>query len=135
MKTDTLIFIWREVIISELFFFSGKVNNNGLISFVFANEGYTPEEFPLNDTFFNAPLIAPYWADVDTTGTGNVWYRQTSDEEEITKVRGIVANAFPSLQKDFLATQVLFIATWDKVGYFFSGTDKVINNYFVNMNE
>ena len=38
------------------------VNINGNLSFSSAVEGYTPESFPISDQ----PLIAPFWADVDT---------------------------------------------------------------------
>ena len=29
-------------------------------------------------SFLTYPIIAPYWADVDTRGTGSVYYRETS---------------------------------------------------------
>ena len=69
------------------------------------------------------PIIAPYWADVDTRGTGIVWYRSTSDPEIILRVRNEIAVAFPQLM--FMAREVL-IVTWDNVGYFDQKIDKVI---------
>ena len=75
--------------------------------------------FPLN-----YPIIAPYWADVDTLGTGSVYYRETSNTSIISTVASHVSNAFPS-QSPFNATSVV-IATWDRVGYYSQRTDKVI---------
>ena len=62
-----------NIIIINLY---SKVNNNGDISFDDPVPTYTPQEFPLD----NFPLIAPFWADVDTRGTGMVWYRNASEE-------------------------------------------------------
>ena len=54
---------------SGLRFFGGPyttfyVNNNGNISFAGAEGTYTPTAFPVA----SQPMIAPYWADVDTRG-------------------------------------------------------------------
>ena len=80
---------------------------------------YTPSPFPLAYT-----IIAPYWADVDTRGTGSVYYRETSNASIISTVASHVSNAFPS-QSPFYATSVV-IATWYRVGYYDQHTDKVI---------
>ena len=98
------------------------MNNNGDISFTEALSGYTPERFPLNNS---VPVIAPYWADVDTRGTGNVWYRLTTVPEIILRVRNEIAVAFPQLSTSFIAQEVV-VATWDRVGYYERQTDKVI---------
>ena len=73
---------------------------------------YTPDPFPLGG---DRILIAPYWADVDTTGTGTVWYRET------TGALPTFLNA--SVQDP--GSVLLFIATWDHVGYFNGHSDKV----------
>ena len=96
------------------------MNNNGDISFTTAVPGFTPTSFPLSD---NLELIAPYWADVDTRGTGNVWYRQSEDLSLLNRAGDEIRAAFPSL--GFFTPSYLFIATWDHVGYFSSHTDKV----------
>ena len=44
-----------------------------------------------------------------------MWYRVTTNNEIIQRVRDEVSNAFPELTT-FSATEV-FIATWDHVGY------------------
>ena len=53
-----------------------QVNTNGAISFQIAVSQYTPDPFPLNGS---RALIAPFWADVDTTGTGDVWYHKSTN--------------------------------------------------------
>ena len=53
-----------------------QVNDNGVISFGSRYNVRTPLSLPLNGT---DKIIAPYWADVDTRGTGQVFYRQTTD--------------------------------------------------------
>ena len=95
------------------------MNNNGDISFTTAVSSFTPDPFPLSG---DLELIAPYWADVDTTGTGVVWYRQTGDSVLLNRARDDIRAAFTAL--DFTPSY-LFIATWDHVGYFSSHTDKV----------
>ena len=77
--------------------------------------------FPLRD---GRKFVAPFWADVDTTNAGDVWYRETTSQDLLTKANMQIMQAFP-LQIPFTATH-LFIATWDKVGYFDSKMDKVI---------
>ncbi len=70
------------------------INNNGNISFENSLWEYTPEAFPISDQ----PMIAPYWGDVDTLGTGSV-YVASPDENTV-------------------------VITWDEVGYFPAATDK-----------
>ena len=105
-----------------------QVNNNGVISFNAPVSAYTPLPFPLD----NGPLIAPFWADVDTTlpdgyvpGTprGHVWYRVTSELSSVLSVREYVQQYFES-DTDFIPNEIL-IATWDHVGYYDKKTDKV----------
>ena len=68
-------------------------------------------------------VIAPYWADVDTTGTGVVWFRETSNASLLNRVRRDIQDAF--VNQRFFEPTTLFIATWDHVGYFFNHTDLV----------
>ena len=97
-----------------------QVNNNGDISFTGPISTFTPQAFPLSG---NLQLIAPYWADVDTRGTGSVWYRQTTDTQLLARARDEIRAAFIN-QASFNPTS-LFIATWDHVGYYNRRTDKV----------
>ena len=89
------------------------------MSYLSALNDYRVLTFPLN-----YPVIAPYWADVDTLGTGSVYYRETSNTSIISTVASHVSNAFPS-QSPFNPISVV-IATWYRVGYYSQRTDKVI---------
>lgn len=70
------------------------VNNNGNVTFDYGLGSYTPWGFPSGDN----PMLAPFFADVDTRGTGSVWYK-------------IEANRM--------------IVIWDHVGYYSYGDDKL----------
>ena len=58
-------------------------------------------------------MIAAYWADVDTTNLGTVYYRETRDNAYLEAVRDEIRAVYGGT---FTPT-TLFIATWDKVGY------------------
>lgn len=70
------------------------VNNNGNVTFDYGLYSYTPWGFPSGDN----PMLAPFFADVDTRGAGSVWYK-------------IEANRM--------------IVIWDHVGYYSYGVDKL----------
>lgn len=72
------------------------INNNGNISFGAGYSTYTPTGFPVS----GFPMIAPFWADVDTRGAGSglCYYKLESSR---------------------------LIVTWDAVGYFNSNFDKL----------
>ncbi len=75
------------------------INNNGNISFGSPYYTYTPTGFPVNAY----PMIAPFWADVDTrnSASGLVWYRSEPNR---------------------------LVVIWDHVGYYNTKADK--NNTF-----
>ena len=100
-----------------------QVNNTGYLFFGAAWLNLVPTAFP----FATNPLVAPYLADVDTTGTGSVWYRSTQNATLLAKA----VNDTQALFGTF-SPQWLFIATWDRVGYNPSGTDKV-GNVFLHL--
>ena len=94
------------------------MNNNGDLTFNAAYSGYTPQPFPIQGN----PMIAPFFADVDTRGTGKVWYRTTTNSALLAKA----VNDIPSIiAGPNFSPLWLFIATWDHVGYYNSHTDKV----------
>ncbi len=76
------------------------VNNNGNITFNGPLSAFTP--FNLNTT--NVPIIAPFFADVDTRGTGSGLTRYGTD----------TVNGRPA-----------FCVNWINVGYFASRVDKL----------
>ena len=66
--------------------------------------------FPLGD---GRKFVAPFWADVDTTvaNAGDVWYRETTSQDLLTKANMQIQQAFP-LQMPFTATHLSsYIAT------------------------
>ncbi len=102
-----------------------QLNNNGILSFSRPVSGYSPETFPLSS---NLKVVAPYWADVDTSGTGTVWYRQTTDKQILERAQYDVTKdptLFPALNLGDFSPSLVFIATWDHVGYYSRRTDKV----------
>lgn len=70
------------------------INNNGNLSFDGGYSSYTPWGFPIA----GYPMVAPFFADVDTRGAGNVYYK-------------IEANRLTVI--------------WDHVGYYNAATDKI----------
>jgi len=97
-----------------------QINDNGVISFESHYNVRTPLSFPLSG---NSKIIAPYWADVDISGTGNIYYRQTTDPSLLARATIEIRAAFP-MSHNITITNLL-IATWDKVGYYYWKTDKV----------
>ena len=97
-----------------------KVNDNGIISFNSKYGVYTPLVLPLSSSY---RIIAPYWADVDTRGTGKIYYRQTSDPNLLAKATNEIRQGYPESQNTTITN--LLIATWNAVGYYFNKTDKV----------
>ncbi|ESO97555.1 hypothetical protein LOTGIDRAFT_208735 [Lottia gigantea] len=67
-------------------------------------------------------IIAVYLSDVDTRGTGKVYYRETQDKSSLQRAALDIQTHFTG-QESFEPTS-LFIVTWDKVGYYKQGTDK-----------
>jgi len=99
-----------------------QVNTNGVISLGKKYSTLSPRSLPLTTT---DKIIAPYWADVDTRGIRNVYYRQTTDHSLLTRATIEIRRAYPMLQNLTITNTV--IATWDSVGYYYQSTDKVSN--------
>jgi hypothetical protein len=86
------------------------VNNNGSVSFGNAVGAYTPSAITGNTA---TPLIAPFWADVDTRGgSGNISAGGTSTGTNL-------------VYYDINTANNTFTVTWDDVGYYSSATNKV----------
>ena len=83
------------------------INNNGNITFGSPTGTYTPSVI---DAGLNNPIIAVFWADVDTRGHGNVYY-------------------------DLDAADGVMTITWDDVGYFPSQSDKLNSFQLVLISE
>ena len=80
---------------------------------------YIPRALPVN----GARFIAPYWADTDLRGIGQVYYRQTNDPALLARATNDIQRAY-RLSRNVIVTN-LVIVTWDAVGYYNFGTDKV----------
>ena len=100
-----------------------QINDNGVISFArnFAHSYRTPRSLPLHGTAF----IAPYWADVDTTEAGEIFYRESYDPSLLTRASKEIQMAL-SLNGS-IEIKHLLIVTWNAVGYYYKGSDKVCN--------
>ncbi|MRW85850.1 PEP-CTERM sorting domain-containing protein [Pseudoduganella sp. FT26W] len=87
------------------------VNTNGAVSFTrgLNSTEYQPSFFP---TAGLPPIIAPYFADLDTSNTGNVWYRTVSDSSQLSALGSDIKKL--SLGSIFNPT-VAEIITWDHV--------------------
>ena len=93
------------------------MNINGAVSFNQPFTEFSPMPFPRG---YSVPIIAPFWADVDTRcGDGNVFYRQTTSNSIRDKAASDIGN-LPSLSSAFYPSLVL-IVTWDEVGYYSCG--------------
>jgi len=100
------------------------VNNNGNITFTSPLSDFTPFVFPSGNK-----IIAPYFADVDTTGPpdvsgdglDDVYFSERTHQSDLIVISTIVNKAFGGA---FAATSA-FVATWDHVGYFSSNVDKL----------
>jgi len=68
-------------------------------------------------------IIAPYWIDVDTRGTGDIYYRQTTNPSLLARTTSEIRAAFPISQNATITN--LLIVTWDRVGYFYWQNNKV----------
>ena len=77
-------------------------------------------QFPQD--MMDQPLIAPYLADVDTTGTGNVYYRYGNAAADLEYANEFIRNTGTFVSSS--ASQIV-VVTWDRVGYYRSKTDKV----------
>ncbi|NXG16166.1 NID2 protein, partial [Grallaria varia] len=92
---------------------SPQVGTNGVISTQdFPRETqYVDDDFPTD-----FPVIAPFLADLDTSGDrGNIYYRQDDSPDVLDQAVGYIQAGFPRTAGSFVPTNA-FIATWEDVG-------------------
>ncbi|NWS63864.1 NID2 protein, partial [Chunga burmeisteri] len=90
-----------------------QVGTNGVISTQdFPRETqYVDDDFPTD-----FPVIAPFLADLDTSGDrGNIYYRQDDSPDVLDQAAGYIQAGFPGTAGSFVPTNA-FIATWEDVG-------------------
>ena len=102
---------------------SSFVNNNGGLSFNSGWSGWDVGDFPTGSL---RPVVAPFWADVDTRNalSGQVWYRTSQDASLLTTLAQNVKSAYGGGYLSFNPTFAQ-IVTWDRVGYYLSAADKL----------
>ena len=98
---------------------SVQVSVNGALSFNKIAPQFTSDPFPLGN---NREIIAPFWADIDTSEKGNVWYHESSDPNFLKRASDEILKVYPETN---FAAENLFIATWEQVGYYNAATTKV----------
>ncbi|RMB98530.1 hypothetical protein DUI87_24744 [Hirundo rustica rustica] len=89
------------------------VGTNGVISTQdFPRETqYVDDDFPTD-----FPVIAPFLADLDTSGDrGNIYYRQDGSRDALDRAVGYIRAGFPRSAGAFVPTDA-FVATWEDVG-------------------
>lgn len=69
----------------------------------------------------SSAFIFAFSADVDTTGQGQVFYRESTSQNDLNMAAGIY-NSISDVPTNFTS---VFVATWFYVGYFNSRTDPV----------
>ena len=92
---------------------------NGALTFYESAPEFTSNSFPLGG---NTEIIAPFWADVDTSIKGNVWYHEINDPMSLRRASKEIWRAYPEIN---YTAESLFIATWEHVGYYNATTTKV----------
>ncbi|MBY0320221.1 MAG: hypothetical protein K2X72_15970 [Reyranella sp.] len=86
------------------------INNNGSVTFTAPSSSFTPTA--LTGSTSN-PVIAPFWADVDTRGG------------HATPTPGGTSTGSNLVYYDLDSPNGVFTATWDDVGYYSSQTNKL----------
>ena len=93
-----------------------------MLSFLTELPSYYPIEFPMD-----YPIIAVFYADVDSRGSGQITYRTTSDPDLLKRVQNDLKLGFPGARR-FQPIEV-FIATWNEVGYYEEKSNKVMLSF------
>ncbi|MDD2266028.1 nidogen-like domain-containing protein [Sulfuricurvum sp.] len=94
------------------------VNNNGNITFGSSLSSFTPSAIGAD---FYYPIIAPFWADVDTRTP----YTNTNPNGYVTPTAGGNSQGSNLTWYDIDPTTGTFTVTWDDVGYYYTNTDKL----------
>uniref|UniRef100_A0AAY4AKV7 Nidogen-2 n=1 Tax=Denticeps clupeoides TaxID=299321 RepID=A0AAY4AKV7_9TELE len=110
-ETSKVLVLTKPMYFYEASFRNLYVATNGIISTqdLPMEKQYVDDGFPTD-----FPVIAPFLADLDTSGgQGEIYYRQTESPGILNRVASEVNQGFPDAR--FNPTHA-FIATWDNVG-------------------
>uniref|UniRef100_A0A669CE63 Uncharacterized protein n=1 Tax=Oreochromis niloticus TaxID=8128 RepID=A0A669CE63_ORENI len=88
------------------------VNNNGDLTFDAPFWLWIPYRFP---AYVSRDIIAPFWTDMDTRVSGQVYYNQYTSGSVLQQATQDINQYFPEL--NFNANWV-FVATWYEVAYY-----------------
>lgn len=127
--TSSTIYLADDIIFFGQKYYKLNVNTNGVIS---VNEGFPtfhPRSFPfaLPKGEEEAILIAPFYADADTSGPngGTIYYRtETRGNDNDYRFRRLERMIYAdfyeyySFNETNFEADVMFVATWDSVSYF-----------------
>lgn len=95
------------------------VNNNGNVTFGSGLYSFTPTAIGGSST---NPIIAPFWADVDTRSNS---YSSDISSGYVTPTSGGTSMGSNLVWYDINTTTNTFTVTWDDVGYYSINTDKL----------
>ena len=68
------------------------------------------------------PVIAPFYADIDTRGIGQVYWRASQQMEDRDRAANLVSQYYSEAE---CRPREVVVVSWDQVGYFDMKTDKV----------
>ncbi|XP_077312589.1 uncharacterized protein LOC143933542 isoform X4 [Lithobates pipiens] len=114
-----VIFSSRQIPLFGRYYYYLYVNNNGLISFSSPISQYIPQALPVA---YGNPFLAIFWADVDNRVTGDIYYRESTDPALLSRATSDVRSYFHAVN---FTAQWVFVATWHRVAYFGSSTNRV----------
>ena len=98
-----------ETSIDVIFVHTIQVNSVGVLSVDSPVTSANPQPFPGSQR-----VIAPYWAPVNLSRGGQVYYRVTNDSALLEQAQEHILELFPDLQDLFEPLQLL-VVTWYKV--------------------
>lgn len=89
------------------------MSTNGLISFRNPFRSFNPQNFSTSFSAFLDPIIAPFWADLDTRIFGAILYRSTNDPVILNRTMEMITD----INSNFSSYQptLVVIVTWNMV--------------------
>ena len=97
-----------------------QVNSNGVISFRGSFTSFSPSSLPNS----RAVMIAPFWNDIDTDITGEIFYRFTTNVSLLNEAQLCISDPL-------FSPTLLFIATWNMVAEFLGSSDTVSVKWYL----
>ncbi|PIO32804.1 hypothetical protein AB205_0165870 [Aquarana catesbeiana] len=114
-----MIFSSRQIPLFGRYYSYLYVNNNGLISFSSPISQYIPQALPVA---YGNPFLAIFWTDVDNRVTGDIYYRESTDPALLSRATSDIRTYFHAVN---FTAQWVFVATWHRVTYYGSSTNRV----------